>query len=152
MHRPHAQKRTSLTQYREVISGHLRICLSKIDQWKIEHFKHSMPVLGEGGYAALTDTIEPAHWDGGFSSFDAPRNGGAQMLGRRPANPECPLIAENCPLVRSGRSARVGCGAAGANPRLRAFMGSEGMSHTSRRDEGENLHRKRDGQSGQTGQ
>src|SRR6478736_3791499 len=63
MHRPHAQKRTSLTQYREVISGHLRICLSKIDQWKIEHFKHSMPVLGEGGYAALTDTIEPAHWD-----------------------------------------------------------------------------------------
>ena len=27
------------------------------------------------------------------------------MLGRRPANPECPLIAQGCPLVRSGRSA-----------------------------------------------
>jgi hypothetical protein len=25
------------------------------------HFKHSMPVLGEGGYATLTDTIEPVH-------------------------------------------------------------------------------------------
>jgi hypothetical protein len=29
------------------------------------------------------------------------------MLGRRLANPECLLIPQRCPLVRSGRSARV---------------------------------------------